>query len=114
MKKKLQKKIYTTDGKVKIISTSEEDINLKLGKIIGPKFIEYRKQWDLANKMELVTEFPLFLHLDMNQTCNYKCPHCIIGTPSEVKEFYDGDFLTFKDYQKIVDSYACYAQDYRE
>jgi len=110
MKKKKNKKIYTTDGKVKFISTSEEDINLRLAKIIGPKFTRYREQWDLANKMELVTDFPLFLHLDMNQTCNYKCPHCIIGTPSEVEEFYDGDFLTFKDYKKIVDEgseYGC-------
>ena len=65
MKKNLNK-TYTTDGKVKIFS-SEDDINTKLGKIIGKKFKEYRKKWDLANKMELVTDFPLFLHLDMDQ-----------------------------------------------
>ncbi len=109
-KKEKNKKIYTTDGKVKIISNSEEDINLKLSKIIGEKFVKYREQWDLANKMELVTDFPLFLHLDMNQTCNYKCPHCIIGTPSEVSEYYDGEFLKFKDYKKIIDEgsdYGC-------
>jgi radical SAM protein with 4Fe4S-binding SPASM domain len=100
--------IYTTDGKVKIYSTSEENINIKLGKIIGEKFINYRKKWDLANKMELVTDFPLFLHLDMNQKCNYRCPHCIIGTPSEVSKYYDGDDLSFKDYKKIIDEGADY------
>ena len=101
MSKKIKQK-YSTDGKVTHIST-EEDINLKLGKIIGKKFVDYRKQWDLANKMELVTDFPLFLHLDMNQECNYKCPHCIIATPSEVKEYYDGEYVSFTDFKKIID-----------
>ena len=66
-------KEYSTDGKVRHFST-EDDINIKLGKIIGQKFIDYRKVWDAANRMEIVTDFPLFLHLDMNQECNYKCP----------------------------------------
>ena len=55
-------KSYTTDGKVTLLS-NEEDINIKLAKIIGPKFTKYREDWDKANRMELVTEFPLFLHL---------------------------------------------------
>ena len=82
MNKKFDKS-YTTDGKVKLLS-SEEDINQKLGKIIGSKFIEYRRKWDLANKMELVTDFPLFLHLDMDQVCNYKCSHCIISSQKKL------------------------------
>ena len=100
-------KEYTTDGKVRHFST-EEDINIKLGKIIGEKFIEYRKTWDLANEMKIETDFPLFLHLDMNQECNYKCPHCIIGHKSEVSEYYEGDYLSFDDFKKIVDEGADY------
>ena len=95
-------KKYTTDGKVQHFST-EDDINNKLSKIIGTKFSEYRKLWDAANRMEIETEFPLFLHLDMNQECNYKCPHCIIGHKSEVSEYYEGDYLNFKDFKNIVD-----------
>ena len=95
-------KEYTTDGKVRHLTT-EEDINLKLGKIIGKKFIDYRKTWDAANKFEIVTDFPLFLHLDMNQECNYKCPHCVIGTKSEVDEFYEGEYLDFESFKYIVD-----------
>ena len=100
---------YTTDGKVKHLS-SEEDINTKLGKIIGKKFIEYRKTWDSANNFETVTDFPLFLHVDMNQTCNYKCPHCIIAYPEEVAGYYEGKYLGFEDFKKIVDEgseYSC-------
>ena len=97
-----KKNSYTTDGKVVTLGT-EEDINTKLGKIIGKKFIEYRKIWDKANRMEIVTDFPLFLHLDMNQECNYKCPHCIIGTPSEVSEYYEGEYVDFEAFKKIID-----------
>ena len=104
-----KKNFYSTDGKVKHLST-EEDINVKLGKIIGEKFVNYRKTWDAANRFEIVTEFPLFLHLDMTQNCNYKCPHCIIAHKDEVEEFYEGRNLNFEDYKKIVDEgseYGC-------
>ena len=100
-------KEYSTDGKVRHLTT-EDDINVKLGKIIGKKFNDYRKTWDAANNFEIVTDFPLFLHLDMNQECNYKCPHCIIGTQSEVDEFYEGDYLNFDDFKYIIDQGAEY------
>ena len=109
--KKIQE--YSTDGKVRHFST-EEDINIKLGKIIGQKFIDYRKTWDAANRFEIVTEFPLFLHLDMNQECNYKCPHCIIGHKKEVDEYYEGEYLNFKGtkWQKIKnDTYKLYLKN---
>ena len=51
-----KQKTYTTDGKVQHL-TNDEDINEKLSKIIGTRFIEYRKKWDLANNFELVTDF---------------------------------------------------------
>ena len=105
--KKTDLKVYSTDGKVRHLS-SEEDVNQKLIKIIGKKFKSYRDLWDKANKLEVVTEFPLFLHLDMNQECNYKCPHCIIGHKNEVKEYYEGDYLNFNDFKKIVDEGAEY------
>lgn len=98
---------YTTDNKV-IHYSKEEDINRKLEKIIGNKFIEYRKKWDQANKMEIITDFPLFLHIDMNQECNYKCPHCIIGHKSEVEKYYSDINLNFDDYKKIIDEGAEY------
>lgn len=97
-------KNYTTDGKV-VHYSKLENINDKLSKIIGKKFYDYRKKWDDANKLNLITEFPLFLHVELNQTCNYQCPHCIIGNPDEVKKYYpkkNAD-INFNDYKKIVD-----------
>ena len=94
-------KEYTTDSKV-VHHSVEEDINEKLSNIIGDNFIEYRKQWDLANKLELTTDFPLFLQLDMDQRCNFRCPHCIIGNKEMINKYYSGNSLTWEKYVKIV------------
>ena len=111
MKNKTKENIheYSTDGKVRHYA-KEDDINSMLSKIIGKKFDDYRMVWDKANRMEIVTDFPLFLQLDMNQECNYKCPHCIIGHQDEVKEYYEGEYLNFENFKKIVDEgseYGC-------
>jgi len=100
-------KEYSTDGKVRHFST-EKDINIKLGEIIGKKFVDYRKIWDAANRFEIVTKFPLYLDIDLNQECNYKCPHCIIGHPKEVSKYYEGNYLNFRDFKIIVDQGAEY------
>lgn len=97
-----EKNIYTTDGKVKHY-TRDEEINVKLEAIIGEKFMQYRKLWDAANRFELGTEFPLFLHLDMNQNCNLQCPHCIIGQKEYVNNYYRGSNINWKEYQNIID-----------
>ncbi len=93
--------LYSTDNKVKHFSKDEE-INVKLGDLIGKKFTEYRKVWDAANRFKLTTEFPLFLQLDMNQNCNLKCPHCIIGDPELTKKYYNGPPLSWDDYKRVV------------
>jgi MoaA/NifB/PqqE/SkfB family radical SAM enzyme len=96
-------KLYTTDSKVNHFS-KKEDINEKLAKIIGPKFTEYRKKWNAANKLKLVTDFPLFIHIELNQKCNYQCPHCIIGDQKLVDSIFDEkENIKFQQYKKIVD-----------
>ena len=42
----------------------------------NPKYIEYRKKWDLVSKGKLTTEFPLNIELDATYYCNLKCPFC--------------------------------------
>ena len=100
-------KSYTTDGKVAHYSQGES-INQKLTDIIGQKFVEYRKRWDEANEFNLVTDFPLFLHYDFNQKCNYRCPQCIIAYPNEVQKFYKGSELSFELYKRSIDEAANY------
>ena len=100
------KKKYTTDGKVVHLSNDEE-INVKLSKIIGKKFIDYRKKWDDANNF-IVPDFPLFLQIELNQTCNFKCPHCIIGNKKLVEKYYSTEEIDFNFYKRIVDEGSDY------
>lgn len=102
-------KKYTTDGKVTHLS-KDEDINSKLSRLIGEKYDDYRVDWNRANDLELVTEFPLFLHFDMNQKCNLKCPHCIVSDEQLLKKYYSGENLNFSKYARAIDEgreYGC-------
>ena len=97
-------KTYTTDGKVRHKS-KDEDINEKIGKIIGQKWIDYRKS-DAVNNFEIQTDFPMFLHLDLHQVCNYNCPHCNISHLDELKKQFDGKIsekMDFEKYKRIID-----------
>lgn len=101
-------KIYTTDNKV-IHLSSDQDINQKLGNIIGKKFVDYRKKWDLVHEKFLETDFPLFLQIHPNQSCNYSCPHCLLGNDA-VKKNYNEKSLSQALYKRIVDEgseYKC-------
>ena len=82
----MENKLYTTDDKVRWF-TSEEDVNIRLGQIIGEKFQNYRKKWDAVNRFELETDFPIFLQLETNQICNLKCPSCPIGQEDGDKKY---------------------------
>lgn len=98
-------KTYTTDGKVRHKS-NDEDINEKIGKILGSKWTEYRKKWDAVNNFEIQTDFPMFLHLDLHQVCNYSCPHCNISHIEELKKQFDGKIsekMDFDKYKRIID-----------
>ena len=103
-------KSYTTDNRV-IHKAKDEDIIQKIGKVLGKKFFDYRKEWDAVNRLEIVTEFPLFLQLDMFQVCNYACPHCNIANPTALLKAYDGKLETkmdFEKYKRIVDEGSDY------
>ena len=103
------KHLYSTDGKVKHYSKDEE-INGILGRVVGKKFIKYRKIWNAVNRFEVVTEFPLFLQLDMNQNCNLRCCHCINKRPENIARYYTKKPLSWQDYKNIVregEDYGC-------
>ncbi len=100
-------KSYTTDGKVRHLSQSL-DINVKLAGILGEDFVRYRKVWDAANNFELETEFPLFLHFDLNQICNYRCPQCIIAAPNGIRDYYRGESLPKYLFEQAIDEASNY------
>ena len=92
---------YSTDGKVRWVTT-EEDINQRLASVLGEKFVNYRKLWDAANNFEVETEFPLFLHVELNQVCNLRCPMCPIGIPEVKAKYLTNKRMTWELYSKII------------
>ena len=93
--------VYATDSKVRWFA-SEGDINSKLASIIGKKFEEYREKWNAANRFELETDFPLFLHLELSQICNLRCPSCPIGQPQAYAKYISSEKMDWNLYQKII------------
>ena len=56
---------------------SKPDVNADVRNAIDPvKYDEYRKQWDEATKLNLVTDFPLQIDFELNYSCNFTCPMC--------------------------------------
>jgi MoaA/NifB/PqqE/SkfB family radical SAM enzyme len=94
---------YTTDGKVQHYSVTEDDINTKLGKIIGDKFVNYLKEWDKVNEFNLVTDFPLYIQFDTTQKCNFKCPHCIITDDDNLDKLFSKETISNEGFERIVD-----------
>ena len=101
--------MYATDSKVRWFA-SEGDINSKLASIIGKKFEKYREKWNAANRFELETDFPLFLHLETSQICNLRCPSCPIGQPEAYTKYISSEKMDPNLYKKIIlegEKYNC-------
>jgi radical SAM protein with 4Fe4S-binding SPASM domain len=79
-----------------------------LTKLKGEEFVNYREKWDKVNSFELETDFPMFLQIEPNYKCNYRCPMCTQGDPKLIEKFgYEGG-LTTKDIKKILDEAQLY------
>lgn len=81
---------------------SESDIIEELKDIYGKDFVQYRKQWDKVNNFELETPFPLFLHIEANYLCNFRCPMCTQGVPELFEKFGYSERLETEDIANII------------
>lgn len=61
-----------------ILGRSEFD---KLSKIHGNDWINYRSAYNKASELELL-DFPIQLDIELNASCNLKCPMCPISAES--------------------------------
>ncbi len=81
---------------------SEEAIVDELKEICGEKFVAYRNNWDKVNRFELETSFPMFLHVEPNYLCNFRCPMCTQGVPELKEKFGYSERLTTSDIERIL------------
>lgn len=82
---------------------TESDIVGELMECLGEPFRAYRSQWNLVNEFKLETNFPLFLHIEPNYHCNFKCPMCTQGIPELKKKFGYPEKLNTADIKRIID-----------
>lgn len=82
---------------------TEADIVAQLCEIKGPAFKAYREKWDKVNRFELETDFPMFLHIEPNYTCNFRCPMCTQGIPELKEKFGYKERLTTEGVARILD-----------
>ena len=100
---------WTTDDKVTWY-TSEDDINDKIASVLGERFVEYRKAWDAVSNFETLTEFPLYLQVELNQICNLKCPMCPLTIPESREKYITDKHISWEMYEKIIleaEKYNC-------
>ncbi len=82
-----------------------EDPHQLLGRVIGERFIEYRKKWEEAVRFNLKLSYPLHIDFEIFFKCNLKCIMCVMGLPGKERVKY-GDpkaRLKFKTFQKVID-----------
>ena len=78
------------------------DINDYLAEILGPDFREYRRRWNDAHRLEVETEFPLYLSLETQLKCNYKCTMCTYSSDEEIALQHYPEAMSDELYDKIV------------
>ena len=61
------------------------DPNDIIAGVMGPRYREYRKQWELARSFKIRLPYPLQVDYELLYACNLKCPICIMSLPAEEK-----------------------------
>ncbi len=90
---------------------SVQDIHAILSREFGPRYLEYRKQWDATMRLETVPEFPLSLELETQNYCNLRCNMCAFASKTihpDVRENSPKRQLPLDMFYRMVDEGADY------
>lgn len=73
-------------------------------KIKGKEWVDYRQKWNDYCQMKVESEFPPHLEIELNYSCNLRCPMCTwsMENTQEKKE----DWFKFEDYKNLIDKAA--------
>ncbi len=95
----------TSAGRV-VNSSILDDPDAPFKEKFGEKWVEYRKKWDRASRMEYTPDFPLFVRFETKFRCNMRCKMCVHGHPELEKGYsYPGE-MDFKTYCRLIDECA--------
>lgn len=79
------------------------DINEYLAEILGEPFREYRRCWDQAHQLEIETDFPLYLTLETQLKCNFRCTMCTYSVPREIERQYYQERMSDELFDRIIE-----------
>ena len=78
------------------------NIDAFLEEKLGPEFSEYRKMWQKVHARELETDFPLYLSIETELRCNFRCAMCTYGKKGEIKKQRYKENMSDALFQKIM------------
>lgn len=92
---------YVHRGWRKSLYSPSEDPHRILIEEIGPGYAEYRREWEQTTALELERDYPVQLDIELNVSCNLKCPMC---TWSAEVTYGQGkrSWMDFEFYQHVI------------
>ena len=83
---------------------SQSDPRVAVREAVDPeKYDEYRKLWDDASNLKIVTDFPLQIDFELNYSCNFTCPMCTWNAESTENKG-KATWFDFEVFKEVIDS----------
>ena len=84
----------------------KSDSEMAVRNAVNPKkYDEYRKLWNDASNLRIVTDFPLQIDFELNYSCNFTCPMCTWNAESTENKG-KATWFDFEVFKEVIDS-AC-------
>jgi len=68
----------------------------------GDRYSEYRKAFEAASRLELETDFPLYIMIEQSYNCNLKCKGCVLAYGDIVKKYSPNKVMNEELFDKIL------------
>lgn len=96
---------YSIKGSKNTLWSEHGDPHEILIRAKGESYRKYREQWEWTLKLEGLTDMPTQLEMELNPSCNYKCPFCPWSAQENHGEGREG-WMPFEKYKEIIDEVA--------
>ncbi|EKD26235.1 MAG: hypothetical protein ACD_79C01302G0016 [uncultured bacterium] len=100
---KFEKQSFDNGLSVNIFPKGEKLYQKDFKELFGyKKWNNYQRLWKKISALKMMLAYPLHLEIELNNSCNLKCPMCPVSSNLKHKI----RSITFKDYKKIIDEAA--------
>jgi len=99
---KLGNVVFHDKSRITKLLAGRGSIDEVLGEELGEPYREYRRLWEQASNLEVVTDFPIHMGFELNHSCNMRCPMCSWSL-EENKTMGRRGWMDFEAFAKIID-----------